>query len=147
MLVERMLSAAHDNLATVGIDAPLIEAAKLLRSADKTLVIVCDSAGMMVGVITKTDVVARISDCHGASCITAASAVMTRDATFCHPDCFVKDVWSTMKERGLKHLPVTDRDLRPMGVINARKVVQALLDEVEYEEQLLRDYVMCIGYR
>ncbi|MET4702275.1 CBS domain-containing protein [Constrictibacter sp. MBR-5] len=147
MLVERMLPAARGKPATVGIDAPLIDAAKLLQGADANLVIVCDAAGAMAGVITKTDIVARIGDCHGASCVTAASAVMTRAVTFCHPDSFVKDVWSTMKDRGLKHLPVTDRDLRPIGVINARQVVQALLEEVEYEEQLLRDYVMCIGYR
>ena len=51
-----------------------------------------------------------------------------------------------MKERGLKNVPITDQDSRPVGVLNARDALQALLEEVENEELLLRDYVMCVGY-
>lgn len=146
MLVERLLPEARERLVTVADNAPLIDAARRLHGAETNLVIVCNSDGAMVGVITKTDVVGQISHCQGCSCVTAASAVMTRDVTFCHPHVFLKDVWSIMKTRGLKHIPVIDQDSRPMGVLNARQVVQALLDEVEYEEQVLRDYVMCVGY-
>ncbi len=41
MFVERLLPAAHEHLATVGDDAPVIEAAKLLGGAHINLVIVC----------------------------------------------------------------------------------------------------------
>tara|TARA_R110000765_G_scaffold258133_1_gene358421 strand:- start:409 stop:573 length:165 start_codon:yes stop_codon:yes gene_type:complete len=34
----------------------------------------------------------------------------------------------------------------PIGVLNARDALQVFLTEVEQEETLLRDYVMCIGY-
>ena len=47
--------------------------------------IVCDSAGILAGVVTKTDVVSQICHCHGAGCITAASLAMTRDVAFCRP--------------------------------------------------------------
>ena len=147
MLVEQLLPATHKQLVTIRDDAPLIEAAKLLHGREASLVVVCSSDGVMVGVITKTDVVGQISHCQGSSCGTAASAVMTRDAVFCHPHSMLKDVWERMKERGLKHIPVTDKELRPIGVLNARQAVQALLDEVGNEEELLRDYVMGVGYR
>lgn len=52
-----------------------------------------------------------------------------------------------MKDRGLKHVPVIDAESRPLGVLYARDALQELLKEVEYEELLLRDYVMGIGYR
>ena len=51
-----------------------------------------------------------------------------------------------MKERGLKNIPVVDQDSRPIGVLNARDALEVLLEEVEYEELLLREYVMCVGY-
>ena len=51
-----------------------------------------------------------------------------------------------MKARGLKNVPVTDEDSRPVGVLNARDVLQALLRVVKNEESLLRDYVMNVGY-
>ena len=72
---------------------------------------------------------------------------MTYDAAYCPPHDFLTDVWSTMKQRGLRHMPVADQELRPIGILNARQTVQALLDEVEHEEQMLVDYVMCVGYR
>ena len=52
-----------------------------------------------------------------------------------------------MRERGLKYVPVIDRDSRPLGVLYVRDVLEVLLREVEYEELLLRDYVMGVGYR
>ena len=52
-----------------------------------------------------------------------------------------------MRSRELKNVPVTDPDFRPIGVLTARDALQALLEGVENEEALLRDYVMCVGYR
>ena len=145
MLVKNLLPAARERLVTIVDDAPLIQAAKLLRTGTD-LVVVCGSAGLLVGVITKPDVVSQISHCQGASCITAASLVMTRDVVVCQPGDWLREVWSTMKERGLKNIPITDQDSRPVGVLNARDALQVLLEEVENEESLLRDYVMCVGY-
>jgi len=146
MLVETLMAAARARLVTVAGDAPLIEAAKLLR-AGTDLVIVCGTEGLLAGVITKGDVVNQISLCLGTSCTTAASLVMTRDVVVCQPGDWLNEVWAKMKEHGLKNVPVTDRDCRPAGVLNARDALQMLLKEVENEESLLRDYVMCVGYQ
>ena len=107
----------------------------------------CGSEGFLAGVITKTDVVDRISHCQGASCAVAASLVMTRDVVVCQPGNWLNEVWSKMKEHGLRNVPVTDRDCRPVGMLSARDALQVLLEEVENEESLLRDYVMCVGYQ
>lgn len=146
MFVERMLPIARDRMVTIRDDAPLIEAAALLRDLDCDLLVVCNSDELLAGVITKTDIVRQISHCAGAACTTAASAVMTRMVTFCSPGDRLPEVWSVMKERRLKNVPIVDQDVRPLGVLNARDALEALLEEVEYEEILLREYVMCMGY-
>ena len=56
MLVGKLMATARARLVTISDDAPLIEAAKLLR-AGTDLVLVCSSEGFLVGVITKGDVV------------------------------------------------------------------------------------------
>jgi signal-transduction protein with cAMP-binding, CBS, and nucleotidyltransferase domain len=145
MFVERLLPVAHERLVTIADDAPLVEAAKLLRRGTD-LVVVCGSGGLLVGVITRTDIVSQISRCQGAGCITAVSLVMTRDVVLCRPGDFLHDVWVRMKARGLKNVPVADQDLRPQGVLNARDILQVLLQESEDEEAMLRDYVMGVGY-
>lgn len=146
MIVERILPAARKRLVTIDDDAPLIAAATLLRDIDTDLVVVCGSDGLLTGVITRSDVVRQISHCQGASCMTAASAVMTKAVVSCHPGDYLRAVWSLMKERHLKNIPILDQSSRPIGVLNARDALEALLGEVEYEEDLLRDYVMCVGY-
>jgi signal-transduction protein with cAMP-binding, CBS, and nucleotidyltransferase domain len=146
MLVERLLPGARERLFTIGAEAPLMEAAKLLR-VGTDLVVVCGPGGVLAGVITKTDVVSRISQCQGSSCTTAALLVMTKDVLLCHPGDWLQDVWSAMKVRSLKNVPITDGDGRPVGVLNARDALQLLLEEAQDEESLLRDYVMCVGYR
>lgn len=146
MFVERLLPEARKRLVTIADDAPLIHAASLLRPGTD-LVVVCGSAGILAGVITKTDVVSQISRCQGAGCTTAASRVMTRDVVHCQTGDELHDVWPRMKERGLKNIPVVDRDLRPQGVLNARDMLQVLLRESENEEAIMRDYLMGIGYR
>ncbi len=146
MFVEQLLPVAREGLRTVGDDASLIDAAGLLRETSMNLVVVCNGDGVMTGVITKTDVMRQISHCQGSSCRTAASVVMSRQVTSCRPEDALEEVWSVMKARGLKHLPVIAADGRPVGTLNARTVVEALLVEVQSEEALLRDYVMCVGF-
>ena len=145
--VDRILPAAQGRLATVNANGLLIDAARLLNGPQFNLVVVCDDSGKMAGVISKTDVVSRISHCTGCSCTMAAAQVMTTEVAFCGPGDWVNDVWSVIKERRLKNLPVVDQNSIPIGVLNARDVLQVLLEDVEYEEQLLRDYVSCVGYR
>ena len=77
MYIAGILPAARERLATTPYDAPLIDAAKLLSRAEVNLVVVCDSSNALAGVITRTDVVRRISHCAGNSCTTGVSAVMT----------------------------------------------------------------------
>lgn len=144
--VEQLLPAARARLVTITDDAPLIEAAKLL-SAGTDLVVVCGSGSAVVGVITKTDVVRQLSDCQGGACLTATSLVMTRKIVRCGPHDSLREVWLTMKARGLKNVPITEADGRPVGVLNARDALGTLLQGVEDEESLLRDYVMGVGYR
>lgn len=145
MYAERLLPAAREKLVTIADDAPLMEAANLLHKGTD-LVIVCNSTGLVAGVITKTDVVGQMSRCQGASCTMTASLTMTRDVVICRPDELLQDVWKRMKERKLKNIPVVDKDSRPVGVLHARDILQVLLEESKDEEAMLRDYVMGIGY-
>lgn len=145
MYVKRLLQAAREKLVVIADDAPLMQAANLLHKGTD-LVIVCDSAGLVAGVVTKTDVVGQMSKCQAASCTMAASLTMTRDVVTCRPDELLQDVWKRMKERKLKNIPVVDKDSLPVGVLRARDILQVLLEESTDEEAMLRDYVMGIGY-
>ncbi|WIM11938.1 CBS domain-containing protein [Enhydrobacter sp.] len=147
ILVEKMLPVARERLVMIDEDALLTTAARLLNDRHTNLVIAHDKRGAMTGVVTKTDIVRQLSHCSGSGCTAPVAEVMTRDVTYCRPGDLLHDVWSIMKERNLLHVPIVDEGFRPMGVVNARDALLVLLEGSEYEEGLLRDYVMGIGYR
>jgi predicted transcriptional regulator len=62
-LVSSIDAVAHSRLVTISGDALLVDVAKLLSDTQISLVVVCDSAGAMVGVITKTNIVQQIGRC------------------------------------------------------------------------------------
>lgn len=91
MRVETILALARDRLVTIQADALLTDAAKLLCETHRALVVVCDPVGVMVGVITKTDVVRHLDCCQGDLSSVKIADVMTRDVTFCHRSDLLQD--------------------------------------------------------
>jgi CBS domain-containing protein len=147
MRVESILSVAQQRMITVQADASLVDAASRLSDTHRALLVVCSGDGAMVGVITKTDVVRQVARCHGEVEKMRVSEVMTQAVTSCRSEDLLHDVLALMKSRGFVHIPIVDINARPLGVVNARDALQALLREVKDEELLLRAYVMGVGYR
>lgn len=146
MLIQKFLPTARRHLQSIDVSTALLQAARRLGEGCDML-LVCDAAGRLAGVLTKTDVVRQTGRCAGASCTAPVIGAMTRDVTTVTPDGWLQDVWDIMKARGFKNIPVVDANRCPLGVLNARDVLQTLLQEVREEESLLHDYVMNIGYR
>lgn len=146
-LVSSIDAVAGSRLVTIGADALLVDAAKLLSGTHISLVVVCDADGAMVGVITKTDIVQELGRCGESACTIAVADVMSRDITYCRPTDDLSSVLSMMAKRGFAHVPVIDEHSKPLGVIYARDALRALLADKKYEASLLRDYIMGIGYR
>lgn len=147
MHVRDIQEAARKQLLTVRTQGLLNEAAALLSAHSDSLVIVCDDSGAMAGVVSKSDVVRRIGTCMGGSCLKSVADVMTSPVTCCSLDDSLDSVWEVMKQKNFIHLPVVDDQKKPVGVLSARTVLHMLLNEVEHQESLMRDYVMGLGYR
>ncbi len=146
-LVSSIEAIACSRMVTIASDAMLIDVAKLLTQTHIGLVVVCNPDETMAGVITKSDVVRQIGHCAGSACQTAAADVMSRQVTYCRASDALAEVLLTMQTQGLVHVPVIDSHGKPVGVVNARDALRVLMMEEQYEESLLRNYVMGIGYQ
>ncbi len=147
ILVSKIDALARSRLATISADTLILDAAKLLSDSHISLVIVCDSGGVMVGVITKTNIVQQFSRSLESIGTAVAAEVMTRVITSCRPTDCLLDVLAIMEKRGFAHIPVVDEDTKPFGVVNSGDALRALMADEKYEASLLRDYVMGIGYQ
>ena len=146
-LVSGIEAVARSRLLTVGAEALLVDVAALLSSAQISLVVVCDAAGTAMGIITETVLVKRLGLGQANFFTTQAAEVMTREITVCALDEVLADVLAMMHTRGLIHVLLVDADNRALGVVNARDGLRVLLAAGNHEEELLRNYVMGIGYQ
>ncbi len=146
-LVNSIEATSKLRLATASTDTILQDVAKLLTREQVSLVVVCAAHGAMAGVITKTNLVTHIAQPSTVSANSRAKDIMNTEVVFCGPDDDLTQVLAMMKARHLVHIPVLDAKGIPLGVINAHDALSAMLKEEKYEEALLRDYVLGIGYQ
>jgi len=145
--VSAIEGVTESRLRTVGMDALLVEVAALLSSAQISAVVVCDAAGLPAGTITETLLVKQLGLGQADFLATRAGDVMTREITNCMPDDVLSEVLAMMHKRGLNHVLIVDASNKPLGVLNAPDGLRALLAAGNYEEALLRNYVMGVGYQ
>jgi CBS domain-containing protein len=147
VLVQHIIESARRRLAVVDRRTSVCEAAAILANPNTPLVVVCDRDGIAMGVISRTNVLARFSRAAFSAPDIEAEAVMTQPIHACRAYQTLQSVWELMGARRVRCLPVLDNDQRPHDVVHARDVARAPLDEVANEELLLRDYVLGIGYQ
>jgi CBS domain-containing protein len=147
ILVEHILDAAVGRLAVLSRESLVCDAAAILMKSNTPLAVVCDGEGIAVGVISRTDVVKVFTRATDDAFDTRADAMMTRRFLSCHGHQSLQLVWELMNARSLRCLPVLDDEGRPQGILHARDVASALIDDVAKEEIVLRDYVLGIGYQ
>jgi len=145
--VSALEAIARSRLLTAGMDVLLVDVAALLASAQISVVVVCDADGLPMGIITETVLVRRLGLGQADFFTTRAGDLMTREITACAPDDSLADVLAMMHTRGLIHVLVVDPANKPLGVLNARDGLRALLAAGNQEEESLRNYVMGIGYQ
>ena len=145
--VKHILEAARKRLAVLSREASLFDAARILANRETPLVVVCDDEGIAVGVVSSSHVINVLATAGVDAMAFNAGAIMTKPLLTCHTDEALQQIWATMNSLMLPCAPILDGDGRAQGALHARDVAIALLDEVNYEEVLLRDYVMGVGYQ
>ncbi|GGI94031.1 CBS domain-containing protein [Streptomyces brasiliensis] len=94
---------------TVTEQAPIIEAAQLMRERGIGDVIVTES-GHLRGVVTDRDLVIRALADQRSPTLTTVGQVCSRDLVTCSPQDAVDDAVRLMREHALRRLPVIEGD-------------------------------------
>jgi CBS domain-containing protein len=103
-------------------------------------VLVIDSAGQLLGIVSERDIV-RCLAANGARTLEmTAGQLMTRALQVAHPDTTVTEAMARMTLGRFRHLPVLDRDTL-VGLISIGDVVKARIMEQEDEVDSLKAYV------
>ncbi|MEX2617717.1 MAG: CBS domain-containing protein [Alphaproteobacteria bacterium] len=144
MRVSNILSLKGRDVFTVVPDTTVAKVVKTLQQKRIGAILVVD-AGKIAGIVSERDVTRGLAD-HGAEVLDMpVSALMTRAVTTCSPDSTIDHIMHMMTESRVRHLPVVERD-RLVGFISIGDVVKNRLQELEAEENQLREYVTGSSY-
>jgi CBS domain-containing protein len=143
MLVENLQPATSGRLMMIAAHATVATAARALLDQNVGLLVVCGPEGEAIGVLSRLDLVRHLAD--GQARETLAS-LMTTNIVSCRPEDDLYAVWKLMARRRLRSLPVLGVESRPIGVLDLRDALKALLEQEQYQERLLEHYVAGFGY-
>jgi CBS domain-containing protein len=100
--------------------ASVWEAACVMTSANCGSVLIIDTAGTLLGILTERDLMTRVLARALDPQTTRVSDVMTRDPLCVGPDLKVSEAVLIMIERGFRHLPVVSTAAKILGVFSVR---------------------------
>jgi CBS domain-containing protein len=119
-------------------------AADALANPRLGLVVVQDAEQRASGVVSKSDLVRHLA--RAESVALPVTAVMTRTVITVSPADDLHATWQYMVRQRLQNLPVVGPDRRPVGTLDIRDALAAILEQEESQEQALINYIAGYGY-
>ena len=109
---------------TIGEKEPVREAARRMCEARVGSILVVDQKGRLTGIVTERDILCLCGR-EGAG-DAPVWTVMTENPVTVAPDTPVDEVLEKMSNLGVRHIPVVDKEGKPLGVISVRDVLSIL---------------------
>lgn len=141
MTVRAILDAKGHDVLTIRPDARLRDAAQLLAEHRIGAIVVTDTLGQVVGILSERDVVRVIGKDGPGRLDDPVSQVMTAKVITCNGTETVPEVMEFMTGGRFRHMPVVEHG-RLVGIISIGDVVKHRVAEMEHESQTMREYIM-----
>ncbi len=111
-------------------DSSIESVAKIMRENNVGSVVVVDGEGKVVGIVTERDMIYAIASGKIGKGLPVWS-IMTENPLTVGPGAPVSEAIRIMREANVRHLPVVDRDNRPLGMVSLRDILQAVTSLME----------------
>jgi len=140
MKVREILAIKGTHVHTIEPDRSILDAVAMLVEHGIGALLVRDAGGVIAGIISERDVLRVSHDRSGELGAIRIGDVMTRELVICVPDDEIDYAMGIVTKNRVRHLPVMDGG-RVAGMISIGDLVKARLDEAEYENRYLREYI------
>jgi|GEM_PF-546832 len=128
MLVEGVVERKGRQVWTVAPDSTIGRAIQDLEQHRVSLLVVCDPAGRIVGVLSDRDVVDALADLGADALTVTVGERMTRVVMACRPHDTVMAALRMMAANHIQHLPVVEQG-RLAGLVSRGDLMAALAVE------------------
>ncbi len=140
MKLSELLHNKGSEVYLIKSDDTIARAATTLTEKRIGALLVEDSEGEIVGILSERDIVGGMGP-HGADLHDVLiSELMTTNLIKCTGQDTVLQAMAMMTDRRIRHLPVFDGD-KLIGVISVGDLVKCRISEVQSEAEALRQYI------
>lgn len=138
--VRQLLEAKAPEVFAIGLDAPVLDAIRLM--AEKRIgALLVMQAGKLVGIVSERDYARKIVLQGRSSRDTPVHDIMTAEVvTVGLPDT-VDHCMQLMTDRRIRHLPVVDNE-HVLGVVSIGDLVKAVIEDQQHELDQLQRYIV-----
>lgn len=105
------------NPVTVDPDTTASEIARIMAENKIGSVIVVNSKGDIVGIVTSYDIISKVVAQGRDPRITTASDIMSKNVIYVEENTPVSDIVNLMIRHGIRHIPVVNQEKRLVGII------------------------------
>jgi CBS domain-containing protein len=140
MTIAAILKHKGNQVTAVAPTATIAEVTRDLARHRIGAVLVMDSAGQLLGIVSERDIVGSLAANGGATLDMTAGQLMTRSVQTATPRTTVAEAMGIMTAGRFRHLPVVEGGVL-LGIISIGDVVKARIMQQEQEVDTLRAYV------
>ncbi len=131
---------SQKHVVSLGPQATVWEAACMMTGANCGSVLIVDTPGKLLGIVTERDLMTRVLAKALSPATTLVSDVMTKNPHCVTPETLVSDAVLMMIERGFRHLPIMGANSKLLGVFSVRdalpREVGAAVSMAEFNDQV-----------
>lgn len=140
MRIADIISHKGDIVVTTSARAGIREVLADLAEHNVGALVVTDSDGYPVGIVSERDIVRALAARGGDVLDESVAAIMTSDIVTTDPGDLIDRAAEIMTERRIRHMPVV-ADGRLAGIVTIGDVVSSQLRQLESDRQQLEAYI------
>ena len=137
--VRHLLEAKAPEGFSIGPDAPVIDASRLLAVNHVGALLVMDG-GRLVGIVSERDYARKVVLQGRSSSNTPVREIMTAEVLVVRPDDTADHCMQLVTNRRIRHLPVVAGD-EVQGVLSIGDLVRAVIEDQQVELDQLQRYI------
>ena len=138
--VRQLLEAKAPEVYSIGPDAPVIDAIRLMSEKRIGAVLVMEH-GRVVGILSERDYARKIVLKGRSSADTPVRAIMTSDVISVGLGDTADHCMQLVTDQRIRHLPVLQGD-QVMGVVSIGDLVKAVIEDQQVEIDHLQGYIV-----
>jgi len=137
--IKQLLQAKGDAVVSIGPNARVIDALKLMAEKDIGALVVLDGS-RLVGILSERDYARKVMLKGKSSHDIPVREIMTEKVFTVQPGQSVEECMGLMTSRRVRHLPVTEGD-RLIGLLSIGDLVKEVIADQEQTIKELESYI------